>query len=117
MKMNCDKHHGSCLVMHWMGLLLTGSPLAYVYPPQIPLSSKKKPAHFPLEREGATAASSLLRGLRVEVKPTSLRREEGLEVGSLPVVGHELWQQGRGGGGGGTRESKPKSTVIWLMAV
>ena len=33
-----------------MGLPLTGS-LVYVYPPQIPLSSKNKLAHFPLEEK------------------------------------------------------------------
>jgi len=54
------------------------------------------------------------------VEPTSLNRGEGLVAEWLRVVSGELWWQGGSegdSGGGGMRESEPKSTVMQLMVV
>jgi len=94
-----------------------GPPLCF--PSPIPRSSKYVPAHIPLERGGAGAAVVRFAHPRVLiVEPTSLNRGEGLVAKWLRVVSGELWWQGGSkgdSGGGGMRESEPKSTVMQLM--
>jgi len=50
------------LMTHQLGLPLAGSPLVFLLP--YPQSSKKKPAHIPLERGGACVGSWLQLGVR-----------------------------------------------------
>ena len=87
-KLSHDKHCGLCFVLHWLGLPLTGSPLACLsLPPQTPPLSDNEPPTS-LKRGGWVWVEAMfLRSLvALVIGPTSLIRGEGHLVHGIPLL-------------------------------
>jgi hypothetical protein len=88
-KTNHDKCHGSCFVMHCMGLSFPGSPFMYLPPPFLDRVSL---SHLHPSGKGRGGCSGVRACEWAEVigfEPTSLKRGEGLVSGQMGVAESE----------------------------